>query len=355
MPSSNKAILRNKRNKKCHVHLLNIDEELVYWNFFLDFGPLNLGQLYRFSSRLNYMLQTIQGRAKSPKQKSSSSSRDNKESSSSSKNENPQEIILFFSSTAPAKRANAIFLICAWQLMHMGRSPEDAWFGFNPANERHEMDDHDEDEEDGKGGPKEVEENQDGDKARRSSSAQSRSGSRSLPPPFPLTSVGQNTIAPLPPFHDASPCACTYELTLLQCLYGLQKARQMKFFDWENFNVEEYEHFEQVEVRVERYSAGGVSMRWWMQLEACSLACHFLTLSFLVLAVRRITPILYPFFLTEWRFELDNSRQNLGLCRTVLQEDRQSGGILYLVARRIHSVLSTKKGWIGRSIKQKVL
>ena len=29
-------------------HFFCIDAELIYWNFFLDFGPLNLAQLYRF-------------------------------------------------------------------------------------------------------------------------------------------------------------------------------------------------------------------------------------------------------------------------------------------------------------------
>ena len=32
------------------------DNTLVYWNFFLDFGPLNLGQTYRFCELLNRLL-----------------------------------------------------------------------------------------------------------------------------------------------------------------------------------------------------------------------------------------------------------------------------------------------------------
>ena len=52
---------------------------------------------------------------------------------------------------------------------------------------------------------------------------------------------------PFPPFHDASPCACTFDLTVLDCLRGLAKAMKFNFFDSENFDVEEYEHFEQVE------------------------------------------------------------------------------------------------------------
>ena len=36
-------------------------------------------------------------------------------------------------------------------------------------------------------------------------------------------------------------------MTILDTLRGLQKAREHKFFDFNNFNVEEYEHYEQVE------------------------------------------------------------------------------------------------------------
>lgn len=51
----------------------------------------------------------------------------------------------------------------------------------------------------------------------------------------------------LPPFHDASPCKCSYKLTVLDCLKGLEKARKCNFFDYDKFNVDEYEYFEQVE------------------------------------------------------------------------------------------------------------
>lgn len=71
--------------------------------------------------------------------------------------------------------------------------------------------------------------------------------SASLPPVS--QSQGQVTVDPLPPFHDASPCQCTYDLTVMDCLEGLAKAMDFGWFDIETFDVEEYEHFEQVEVR----------------------------------------------------------------------------------------------------------
>jgi cell division cycle 14 len=52
---------------------------------------------------------------------------------------------------------------------------------------------------------------------------------------------------PFPPFHDASPCVCTYTLTVFDCLKAIAKAREHDFFNFETFDVDEYEHFEKVE------------------------------------------------------------------------------------------------------------
>ncbi|KAH8064439.1 protein tyrosine/serine/threonine phosphatase [Aureococcus anophagefferens] len=75
----------------------------------------------------------------------------------------------------------------AWQVLYLGRSPEDAW--------------------------------------------------------KPLGDYGPD----YPPFHDASPCACTYDVTVLHCLKGLHKARRFNFFNFDAFDLAEYEHFEAVE------------------------------------------------------------------------------------------------------------
>lgn len=56
----------------------------------------------------------------------------------------------------------------------------------------------------------------------------------------------QGVFPPFPPFHDASPCVCTFDLTIPHCLRGLQKAFRFGFFDFTSFDVEEYEHYEQV-------------------------------------------------------------------------------------------------------------
>lgn len=170
--------------KKRQIHFFSIDNELVYWNFFLDFGPLNLGQLYRFCTKLNQKLASL-----------------------------PDDIICFYSSNAAAKRANAVCLICCWQMLFLKRSPEEAIHGFCVTTKN-----------------------------------TTPVGQSSSSPP--RSRRANAAISPLPPFHDASPCACTYELTVLDCLKGLAKARDHNFFSFDTFDVEEYEHFEQVEVSV---------------------------------------------------------------------------------------------------------
>jgi cell division cycle 14 len=237
------------------IHYFSIDTTLIYWNFFLDFGPLNLGQLYRFSSLLNHKLS-------SPEYK--------------------DDIICYYSSGKGDARANASFLICAWSMLYLGRGLEESYFGF-----REEF-----------GDPSVA-----GGGGSSSGVVNPPSGNVSLPPqlrlnraPSPCASStssigstsgvavsneenknnnsgsGRGTLSPfarlhpLPPFHDASPIVCTYDLSVYDCLRGLDKARKFGFFKFGNtptnvnqgtstassrnpdtFNVEEYEYFEQVE------------------------------------------------------------------------------------------------------------
>lgn len=52
---------------------------------------------------------------------------------------------------------------------------------------------------------------------------------------------------PFPYFHDASPFVCTYNLSILDCLRGMRKAFECKFFSFDKFDINEYEYFEKVE------------------------------------------------------------------------------------------------------------
>jgi len=181
------------------IHYFSIDTEYVYWNFFLDFGPLNLGHLYRYCQKLNDKLVDPGLR---------------------------DYIIVYYSSAAPTKRTNAAYLICAWQILYLHLTPEDAFSGF-------------------------------------------KKGPRSPHSVIEGVSSSDSNIYTLQPFHDASPCECTYNLTVLDCLRGLAKARDYGFFNFETFDVNEYEYYEQVEVRFYLVLCIGV---WYCILRCVPLA-----------------------------------------------------------------------------------
>jgi hypothetical protein len=67
-------------------------------------------------------------------------------------------------------------------------------------------------------------------------------------PPRSVMNGVDDVLSPIP-FHDATQFACTYDLTVLDCIRGLAKARAYGFFDFSNFDLKEYRYFEQVEVR----------------------------------------------------------------------------------------------------------
>ncbi|XP_037260820.1 dual specificity protein phosphatase CDC14A isoform X1 [Falco rusticolus] len=155
------ATLRNKPRSTVNTHYFCTDEELVYENFYGDFGPLNLAMLYRYCCKLNKKLKYFSLSRKK---------------------------IVYYTSFDQRKRANAAFLIGAYAVIYLKKTPEEAHrtllSGSNP---------------------------------------------------------------PYLPFRDASFGNCTYNLTILDCLQGINKALQHGFFDFKTFDVDEYEHYERVE------------------------------------------------------------------------------------------------------------
>jgi hypothetical protein len=236
-----------------------------------------------------------------------------------------------YSSTLNSKRANAIFLACAWQVLELNRSPEEAFRGFA-------INDHNSN----------VNAN---DIATAKNTAalinnkSNRSMSSSNPPILPLSSIGKQTIADLPPFHDASPYRCTYELTLMDCLSALVKARQFDFFDWgDKFDVKEYEHFEQVEVRMAEWILQRIYDEKEFHLKACDYYLFFRLLlrptriySFFLRFKIKLCPIaicmMIAMLTTEWRFELDRQGQDTCLCWALLCQNCYSGGLLHVESR----------------------
>lgn len=56
-----------------------------------------------------------------------------------------------------------------------------------------------------------------------------------------------NIYPPLLPFRDATCGVCTFQLTILDCMRGLEKGIENRWFDWNEFDVDSYEFFEKVE------------------------------------------------------------------------------------------------------------
>ncbi|CAF0887483.1 unnamed protein product [Rotaria sp. Silwood1] len=157
------ATLRIRPKSTVHTHYFSIDDEFIYENFYADFGPLNLAVVYRYCTKLNKKIN------------------------------NPSLLhkrIIHYTTFDPKKRANAAFLIAAYSIIHLKRTPEASY--------------------------------------------------------KPLIN-GINAAHPFLPFRDASLGSSSYNLTLLDTIQGLYKAILHGFFDFENFDLDEYEYYEKVE------------------------------------------------------------------------------------------------------------
>lgn len=49
------------------------------------------------------------------------------------------------------------------------------------------------------------------------------------------------------PFRDATSGICTYQMTILEVLKGLEKAIELGWYDFKNFDVQEYEYYEKLD------------------------------------------------------------------------------------------------------------
>jgi len=153
---SSKAPPKNQSNS----FFFNIDEDLVYEPFFADFGPLNMAKVYRFVTELEKLLKDAKyGKCK----------------------------FYHHTSLESDKRANAAYLMGAYQILMLNRTAEEAWQPFVDAH--------------------------------------------------------VNFVD----FRDASYTNCTYKCTILDCLRGLEYGMKLEWFNLKTFNLKEYEHYEKVE------------------------------------------------------------------------------------------------------------
>ena len=136
------ATVLGKPRSTQNAHYFSIDDDLVYENFYADFGPLNLAMLYRYCCKLNKKLKSFSLARKK---------------------------IVHYTSYESRKRANAAFLIGAYQVIYLNKKTEEAY--------------------------------------------------------QPLIS---GCSPPDLPFRDASFGACSFNLTILDCLNGIYKALQNK-------------------------------------------------------------------------------------------------------------------------------
>ncbi|XP_024940493.1 dual specificity protein phosphatase CDC14C isoform X2 [Cephus cinctus] len=145
-----------------NTHYFSIDDELVYENFYSDFGPLNLAMLYRYCQKVNRKLKAITLSKKK---------------------------IVHYTTINPQLRVNAAFLIASYAVLYCKRTAEEVYDCLT-------------------------------------SSPNS--------PPFAM-------------FRDASLGAPCYQISLKDCLSAVYKCHQLGFFNFRDFHLAEYEHFERVE------------------------------------------------------------------------------------------------------------
>jgi len=151
---------RQPTSRPSNSHVFTTDEEFVYWNFFLDFGPLNLGHTVKYCKILRKKLDS---------------------------SKYAQKKIYHYCMAHPHLQTNAAVLMGAFQILELGRSAKEAYAAFGKAHKA------------------------------------------------------------FVPFHDASPVACTYKLTVYHALQAIEKASQLGLFDYENFDIRDYEQMEKVE------------------------------------------------------------------------------------------------------------
>lgn len=139
----------------------NIDNDLVYEPLYSDFGPLDISQTVKFVLEVNRLLKCSQF---------------------------SECKIYHHTSLDPAKRANAAFLMGAFQIITLHRTAEEAWKPFSR-----------------------------------------------IEPAF---------IA----FRDASHGSCDYKCTILDCLKGLESAIRLGWFDLKKFDLKTFEANAKVDV-----------------------------------------------------------------------------------------------------------
>ena len=155
------VVVRAIPHPRPDVSFVDAETPYQYWPFFLDYGPLSLGNLHRFCTGLHKVM---------------------------TDKANAGRRVMVFSGPHMHKRANAVYLLSAYLLLYHGKTPDEAFKPF----------------------------------------------ARLKP------TIG--------PWHDATPGIDDFNLSTLDVLRGIAKARELGFFSpFDVFDAAEYDHYEKVE------------------------------------------------------------------------------------------------------------
>ena len=135
----------------------------IYEGFFADFGPLNLGDTYRFCRKVHQLID---------------------------EGKKNKKVVYVYTRNHPQSKANTAVLLGAYCILYLDRSVDECYKVLS-------------------------------------------------------------SIKPFAPFRDASCTVTTFNLTVLDCLKGIHRAKTVGFIDFHlpgsTFDVHEYEHYERVE------------------------------------------------------------------------------------------------------------
>ncbi|CEL99159.1 unnamed protein product [Vitrella brassicaformis CCMP3155] len=207
LPKRLQAQLPRHDDHQSPVQFFTIDDKLLYKPFFQDFGPVNLGHTYRFCRAVQRRLREAEAHRSSdggtnghshhtpppPSPAAAASSQPPVVPSSSPcpslslPTPSPRRVLVHYSNQDPQKRANAVYLMGAFQVIVLGKTAEQAYAPF------------------------------------------------------------LGVYPPLLPFRDASFGVCTYSCSILDCLKGIQYAIKLGWFDYKTFDVEAYDKYDAVE------------------------------------------------------------------------------------------------------------
>lgn len=136
-----------------------IDDDLTYVPYHKDFGPHNLGSIFKYVREVERLL---------------------------SAKTSPTTVLYHYTSDEPSKMTNSCLLVCAFQVLVLQRTAEEAWQRFA-------------------------------------------------------------AVRGIQQYVDAGYRACAYRCSILDCLRGLEYAVRLGWFSMSTFNLKEYSHFEQVD------------------------------------------------------------------------------------------------------------